>query len=220
MPHHFRRQAFNYLRHAALATLAASSLIALASVGCGSPVAESQTKPAESQAKPAALPTRIASAELNSGAENVRELASSANLAVLAKAGAATTTTDPQDDELPYTHQDFEVLDTYLGMPADGPIKVFMTGGRVDPADGEPYMLQLEGQPQFQKGQTYVLILLGPTLEGEYHVLGGTQGRYVVAGSKLRAVDGFEGGTVQRALQGLSPEQAKGLLRANDQSSS
>ena len=50
-----------------------------------------------------------------------------------------------------------------------------------------PYVLELEGQPQFESGQEYVLALLGPSEDGTYMILGGPQGRFRAVGGMLHA---------------------------------
>lgn len=159
------------------------------------------------------LPVRTAQADLASGARSLAELVRVSNGVVRAKAGGSIQTTDPQDARLVYTHQRFEVLRVYRGSIGPGEqITAFFTGGRVDEG-ASPYMLQLEGQPQFDRGAEYLLFLLGPRGDGEYFVVGGSQGRYQVVDERLLAVRGTaEAGSVQASLDGLTVAEAMRAL--------
>jgi hypothetical protein len=162
------------------------------------------------------LAVRIADAELASGASSLSELGAKADVAVIATAGGSRQEAEKADPSIVTTYQSFTVDQNLWGNTTKGNVvEVAFTGGKVDPVSGDPYMLELEGQPQFEVGSQYVLTLLGPTPSGDYLVLGGSQGRYLVSNGQLQAVAGTAvEGSVQSQLNGLSVDQAVTTLQA------
>lgn len=159
-----------------------------------------------------AIPTRIADAELASGATDLNEMASQDIHVVTAVAGGVSYTTNPTDPSIPVTHQEFKTVKAIRGdVPSTFTIE--FTGGPTTDGNSR-YILQLEGQPQFETDRTYFLVLLGPKAAGEYFVFGGAQGRFDVTDGTLRAAPGAsKADRIVSRLSGVNLAQAEDLLR-------
>jgi hypothetical protein len=171
----------NHNHRGAVAVLLLGCLVA---TGCSqSPEATRATA-----STPSAVPTRVAEAELSSGTTSLPALARTASALVLARAGASTASENAVDPAIITTTQEFSVVSPIWGnLSLDESFKVKFTGGLVTAGEGAPYVLELEGQPQFESGQEYVLALLGPSEDGTYMILGGPQGRFRAVGGMLHA---------------------------------
>lgn len=178
----------------------AAPMITIALTACG---ANTDQDAARSQT-PAGAPTRVVHADLASGAGSIDDLATKGQLAVIATAGRSTQTPNSTDPTAVSTTQEFAVRRLVWGAEKASAIRVSFTGGIVAQGKGAPYELQVDGQPPFETGHDYLLILLGPAPDGTYMVLGGPQGRYEVAGDTVRAVEGTAGDPVISRLDGTS----------------
>jgi len=105
------------------------------------------------------------------------------------------------DPTIVATIQSFTINELAWGETAGKSVEVKFTGGVVNDTERGPYMLQVEGQPQFTKNHKYFLVLLGPSPDGTYMVLGGPQGRNEVFQGRLQGVDGVDDPVVS-ALDG------------------
>lgn len=155
------------------------------------------------------VPVHVTSADLSSGVASVEELREVGQVGVIATATTSIQIPEPVDPEIVYTKQTFEINRTLWGSNLDTHLDVTFTGGTVDGESGS-YLLQLEGQPQFESGRQYLLVLLGPAEDGTYMVLGGAQGRYEVVNGQLRGartednvVSTLNGRAVDAAVEGL-----------------
>jgi len=154
------------------------------------------------QSESTSLPVRIAYADLASGVTSVSELVTQSQLAVLATARTARQEPNKVDPTIVATIQSFTIDNLVWGKNPGDKIEVRFTGGVVNDSIDGPYLLQLDGQPQFKEGQQYFLVLLGPSADGTYMVLGGPQGRYEVTDDRLHAVKGTEADPVIAFLDG------------------
>ena len=196
-----------FLSKAALAAATATLL----ATGCSA----GGTERAASGA-PKTIPTRVAHAELASGVSSADELSSRADVVVRARAIGKTHLSDKNQPDLAFTRQKFQVEEVIGGDIKKSQFEVFFTGGPVESSTGA-YMLEVEGQPQFEKGDEYLLYLLGPRdVDGAYILLGGSQGRYEINGEDLAAVPGAaKSGSVEKAIAGLTvSEAAKSVAKA------
>ena len=162
------------------------------------------------------LPVRIADAELTTSAVNLLDLVTNASAAVLATANTSTQDANAVDPSLVMTHQTFTVNASLWGSLGTGDsFQVAFTGGVVDLPDQDPYLLELDGQPQFNEGSQYLLLLTDTTPSGEYFVFGGSQGRYELVDGLLQAVPGAaEDGSIELQLDGLSLSAVEDLLQS------
>ncbi|MDR1386133.1 MAG: hypothetical protein LBJ44_00790 [Propionibacteriaceae bacterium] len=172
------------------------TIVLLGLAGCGASSGQFE-QPASTP-----LPVRVAYADLASGATSVEELATQSQLAILATAGGANQEPNKVDPTIVATIQSFSTDKVVWGKDPGRYFEVKFTGGVVSDDLDRPYILQLDGQPQFNEGQQYFLILLGPSPDGTYMVLGGPQGRYEVIDGRLRAVKGTEADPVIARLDG------------------
>jgi hypothetical protein len=147
-------------------------------------------------------------ADLASGAASVEELAAWSQLAVLGTARTARQEPNQVDPTIVSTVQSFTVDQLVWGTAPRDTVEVRFTGGVVRDEVPDPYLLQLEGQPQFDAGHQYFLVLLGPSPDGTYMVLGGPQGRYEVTDGRLVAVPGTYADPVVASLNGTEFEAA------------
>ncbi|MDR1078197.1 MAG: hypothetical protein LBL55_06000 [Propionibacteriaceae bacterium] len=154
------------------------------------------------QSAATALPVRIARADLASGGTSVEELATQSQLAVLGTARTARQEPNKVDPAIVSTVQSFTVDKIVWGTITRDAIEVRFTGGVVRDDVAGSYLLQLEGQPQFDDGHQYFLVLLGPSPDGTYMVFGGPQGRYEVTDGRLVAVEGTADDLVIASLDG------------------
>jgi hypothetical protein len=131
------------------------------------------------------------SADLVSGVTSLEELVTVSQIGVIATAQTSKQEPNAVDPTIVATIQSFTIDEIVWGKISQSSLEVKFTGGVVDRHDGR-YLLQLEGQPQFRKGNQYFLVLLGPSPDGTYMLLGGPQGRYDVVNGRLFAVEGTE----------------------------
>lgn len=190
-------------------SVAVAMLFLFGANGCSRPAASTSTF------EEPELPVVTAKADLATGAEDLTQFTAKAGLLVTARAGTSRQTTDPRDPTLVYTHQEFTIANVIWGSPAKaGTVTVVFTGGVVDTAESK-YMLQLEGQPQFDTGTQYLLALVGPTPQNEYFALGGSQGRYKIVEGALRAeTTTGDRSPVESALDGQPLDKATATLKA------
>jgi len=188
----------NAMKHTLLRTSSVVTLLLLALAGCGAPGPTTTDS----------LPVHVVYADLASGVTSLDELATVGQLAVLATAKDSTQEANPADPTLVATIQSFTIDKPIWGTAAGDVVKVKFTGGVVDDKAAGRYMLQVDGQPQFKQGQQYFLVLLGPSPDGTYMVLGGPQGRYDIAAGRLAAVPGTQADPVIAALDGREAETA------------
>ncbi|MBM9460257.1 hypothetical protein JK386_10110 [Nocardioides sp. zg-536] len=176
---------------------------------------DTQAPTADRESSPE-VPVRIAQASLASGVSTVTELVSTAQATVLATAGESVEEPLAMDPTIVMTTQEFTVDKALSGLAGEKAVKVKFTGGLVTAGTKEPYRLQLEGQPPFEKGHQYFLALLGPGEDGTYGVLGGAQGRYEVADGVLHAVAGTDEDAVVSLIDGTKVPDTTRELAALD----
>ena len=144
------------------------------------------------QSESSSLPVHIVRADLASGVLSVEGLAEHGQLAVLATAQSSRQESNTVDPAIVATIQLFTVDEVVWGEVSETSIEVEFTGGIVNDAAEGPYLLELEGQPQFSEQQQYFLVLLGANPDGTYMLLGGPQGRYEVIDGRLHGVKGVD----------------------------
>ncbi len=137
-----------------------------------------------------ALPVVSGHAELVSAASDVAELKQVAQVIVRAEAGDVRYVSDPTDPSFVTTYQSFQVTRTIKGGLKRGDSLTVQFLGGVVGAGKSAHLLEVEGQRQFEPGDDYLLALLGPTPQGTYFTIGGTQGRYRIVDERLRSEAG------------------------------